>query len=77
MYLPLTANDVLTGASDSELATTMHELEAEKSALISDPDKLVIIFREMIQMCLWYAKCSLFIDVCSCTHALALGVMLP
>lgn len=39
-----------------ELATTMHELEAEKSALISDPDKLIVIFREMIQMCLWYAN---------------------
>ncbi|EIM84187.1 DUF89 domain-containing protein [Stereum hirsutum FP-91666 SS1] len=42
-----------SGTAIYQLATTMHELEAEKSALISDPDKLVIIFREMIQMCLW------------------------
>lgn len=31
----------------------MHELEAEKSALESDPEKLKVFFQEMIQMCLW------------------------
>ena len=36
-----------------ELATTMHDLEAEKDALEADPDKLEVIFREMVQMCLW------------------------
>ncbi|KAI0316951.1 DUF89 domain-containing protein [Amylostereum chailletii] len=42
-----------SGSAIYQLATTMHELEAEKEALISDPDKLEVIFREMIQMCLW------------------------
>ena len=36
-----------------ELATTMHELEEEKLAFESDPDKLQVLFKEMIQMCLW------------------------
>ncbi|OCH91307.1 DUF89 domain-containing protein [Obba rivulosa] len=36
-----------------QLATTMHELEADKEKLASDPDALNIIFQEMIQMCLW------------------------
>ena len=39
-----------------ELATTMHELEEEKSALESDPDKLQVLFKEMIQMCLWCVR---------------------
>ncbi|KIP06641.1 hypothetical protein PHLGIDRAFT_514562, partial [Phlebiopsis gigantea 11061_1 CR5-6] len=37
-----------------QLATTMHELEAEKESLQSDPTKLAVLFKEMIQMCLWY-----------------------
>ena len=32
----------------------MHDLEVEKNDLIGDPDKLLVIFREMIQMCLWW-----------------------
>ncbi|KZT69424.1 DUF89 domain-containing protein [Daedalea quercina L-15889] len=36
-----------------QLATTMHELEQDKAKLGSDAQKLNIIFREMIQMCLW------------------------
>lgn len=35
------------------IATIMHELETEKSALESDPEKLKLFFQEMIQMCLW------------------------
>lgn len=31
----------------------MHELEREKEKLGSNPDKLLVLFREMIQMCLW------------------------
>jgi hypothetical protein len=31
----------------------MHELGEEKEVLESDPDKLEVIFREMVQMCLW------------------------
>ena len=31
----------------------MHELAREKEKLRSDPDKLVVLFQEMIQMCLW------------------------
>ena len=37
----------------SELATTFHDIEAEKDALRSDPEKLAVLFKEMIQMCLW------------------------
>jgi hypothetical protein len=37
----------------AEIATVMHELENEKELLESDPDKLGIFFKEMIQMCLW------------------------
>ena len=36
----------------------MHDLEVEKNDLIGDPDKLLVIFREMIQMCLWYVHTS-------------------
>jgi hypothetical protein len=32
----------------------MHELELEKEAIASSPEKLAIVFKEMIQMCLWY-----------------------
>ena len=39
----------------SALATTMHELERDKATLASDPDNLKVIFKEMIQMCLWCA----------------------
>ncbi|TBU44588.1 hypothetical protein BD309DRAFT_957998 [Dichomitus squalens] len=35
------------------LATTMHELEQDKAKLASDPDNLKVIFKEMIQICLW------------------------
>lgn len=33
----------------------MHELEDQKDALVGDPDKLQILFKEMVQICLWYA----------------------
>ena len=33
----------------------MHELEGDKDSLTSNPDNLKVIFKEMIQMCLWYA----------------------
>lgn len=46
----------------------MHELEDDKSALMSDPDKLIVIFREMIQMCLWYV-CRLIVSWSRCTYA--------
>ncbi|KAI0668847.1 DUF89 domain-containing protein [Trametes maxima] len=36
-----------------QLATTMHELEKDKATLATDPDNLKVIFKEMIQMCLW------------------------
>ncbi|KIJ04814.1 hypothetical protein PAXINDRAFT_141704 [Paxillus involutus ATCC 200175] len=42
-----------SGAAIYQIATTMHELENEKDKLRSDPDKLLVLFREMIQMCLW------------------------
>ena len=42
----------------SEIATTMHELEQEKERLRADPDKLLLLFREMVQMCLWRAYIS-------------------
>lgn len=37
----------------AEISTTMHGLDSEKEELISDPEKLKILFNEMIQMCLW------------------------
>ncbi len=43
----------LTLHNGSALATTMHELERDKAALASHPDNLKVIFKEMIQMCLW------------------------
>ena len=33
----------------------MHELDQEKELLRSDPDKFLVLFREMVQMCLWRA----------------------
>jgi hypothetical protein len=32
----------------------MHELDSEKTAITSDPDKVSVLFKEMVQMCLWY-----------------------
>ena len=34
----------------------MHDLEAERDALINDPEKLGVLFKEMVQMCLWYGS---------------------
>lgn len=42
-----------SGAAIHQIATTMHELENEKVKLQGDPDKLEVLFKEMIQMCLW------------------------
>lgn len=42
-----------------EIATMMQELEPEKERLRSDPDKLLVLFREMVHMCLWRAHISL------------------
>ena len=39
-----------------ELASTMHEIEIEKDQIKSDPVKLSALFKEMIQMCLWYVS---------------------
>ena len=36
-----------------ELATTIHELDDEKEIIRNDKRKLAILFKEMIQMCLW------------------------
>jgi len=36
-----------------ELASSMHEIEIEKDKIKSDPDKLSVLFKEMVQMCLW------------------------
>ncbi|KAI5985078.1 DUF89 domain-containing protein [Pisolithus albus] len=36
-----------------QIATTMHELETEKDKVVDDPDKLSVLFKEMVQMCLW------------------------
>jgi hypothetical protein len=37
----------------AEIATTMHGIQEEHAKLESDPDKLGVLFKEMIQMCLW------------------------
>jgi len=47
---------LLRALSSPEIANSMHELEVDSGAL--DPDKLAILFGEMIQMCLWYAFSS-------------------
>ena len=39
----------------------MHEMETEKDALKSDPSKLAVLFKEMIQMCLWYVHSPLLV----------------
>ena len=41
--------------SRTELASSMHEIEIESDKIHSDPNKLSVLFREMIQMCLWCA----------------------
>jgi hypothetical protein len=43
-----------SGVAIYQIATTMHELESQKSTLRSDPDKLDVLFKEMIQICLWW-----------------------
>ncbi|KAJ6468966.1 DUF89 domain-containing protein [Mycena vulgaris] len=42
-----------SGKSIYQIATTMQEIQEERAKLESDPDKLGILFKEMIQMCLW------------------------
>jgi damage-control phosphatase, subfamily III len=34
----------------------MHELQDQKATVESDPDKLEVLFKEMIQMCLWCVR---------------------
>ena len=36
-----------------EVTTTFHELDGQKDALENDPEKLEVLFKEMIQMSLW------------------------
>ncbi|EIN05895.1 DUF89-domain-containing protein [Punctularia strigosozonata HHB-11173 SS5] len=47
--------DTLKSSGDAiyQLATTLHEVSEEKDTLESDPDKLGVLFKEMVQMCLW------------------------
>ncbi|KAH7921136.1 DUF89-domain-containing protein [Leucogyrophana mollusca] len=42
-----------SGSAIYQIATTMHELESEKTKIEGDPEKLGVLFKEMIQMCLW------------------------
>ncbi|CAA7262587.1 unnamed protein product [Cyclocybe aegerita] len=42
-----------SGKAIYQIATTMHELEVDRAALRADPEKLGVLFNEMIQMCLW------------------------
>jgi len=42
-----------SGKAVYQLAKIMHDLDAEKEELASDPDQLIVIFKEMIQICLW------------------------
>lgn len=43
-----------------ELGNTMHELKADKDELSSDPAKLLVLFQEMVQICLWYDVCTAY-----------------
>jgi hypothetical protein len=45
-----------SGNSILQIATTMHEMEIGREAIVADREKVGIFFREMVQMCLWYAK---------------------
>jgi damage-control phosphatase, subfamily III len=36
-----------------EIAAIMHDISLEQDALLADPDKIGILFEEMLQMCLW------------------------
>ncbi|KAH7909987.1 DUF89 domain-containing protein [Hygrophoropsis aurantiaca] len=42
-----------SGSAIYQIASTMHELESEKAKLEGDSEKLGVLFKEMIQMCLW------------------------
>ncbi|KIY74156.1 DUF89 domain-containing protein [Cylindrobasidium torrendii FP15055 ss-10] len=42
-----------SGVSIHKIATSIRELEQEKGKLEADPTNFKILFREMIQMCLW------------------------
>ncbi|EJD04787.1 DUF89 domain-containing protein [Fomitiporia mediterranea MF3/22] len=42
-----------SSAAIYKLAATMHELEETGAGLEKDPEKLAVLFNEMIQMCLW------------------------
>ncbi|KAJ6482870.1 DUF89 domain-containing protein [Mycena vitilis] len=42
-----------SGKAIYQIATTMHELQEEHDKLESNSDKLGVLFKEMIQMCLW------------------------
>lgn len=54
-----------------ELAKTMHDLESEKKELVDDPEKLEVLFKEMIQMCLWYVLlCSFVVSLPDLSHIL-------
>jgi len=56
----------------AELASSMHEIEIEKDKIKSDPVKLSVLFKEMIQMCLWYVPTSALIG-CSARPTLSKG----
>ncbi|KAJ7468594.1 DUF89 domain-containing protein [Mycena latifolia] len=42
-----------SGKAIYQIATTMQEIQGEHAKLESDPVKLGVLFKEMIQMCLW------------------------
>ncbi|KAF8183837.1 hypothetical protein K438DRAFT_1838698 [Mycena galopus ATCC 62051] len=42
-----------SGKAIYKIATTMHQLQEEHAKLESDSEKLGVLFKEMIQMCLW------------------------
>ena len=43
----------------AELASSMYEIEVDKDKISSDPARMSILFKEMIQMCLWYVTLPL------------------
>jgi len=42
-----------SGTSIFKISAIMNELDSDKEGLRSDPEKLKVLFNEMIQMCLW------------------------
>jgi hypothetical protein len=54
----------------------MKELENTKSELENDPEKLAVLYNEMVQMCLWgNATVKSSVIICPRAHIFAIGLV--